>query len=102
LLLLGVVAKAGQVVTEQVIAANNDNVVVDLVLLQNEMHVADRAEPVLFVSALIVHDREAEVQVWTVITFGPLLEVGGKLCIRDDVRVIDGANGGDVVDDVLE
>lgn len=66
------------------------------------MRVADRAETIIFVGALIVDDGETEVQVWSLITLGPLFEVTGELCVRDDVRVIDRADGRDIVDDVLE
>ena len=51
---------------------------------------------------MIVDDGEAEVKVVRAIARGPLLEVIDKLLIRDDVSVIDIANGGDVVEHVLE
>jgi len=89
-------------VTEKVIAANDDDVVVDFVFLQDEMRVADCAEPVRFVSALVVDGGKAEVQIGPVIAVGPLLEMARELCVGNDVRVIYSANGRDVVDDVLE
>jgi len=51
---------------------------------------------------LIVDDSETEVQLRVLVFPGPVFKMADELRVRDDVCVIDGADGGDVVDDVFE
>ena len=84
--------KPSQVLTEQIVAADDDDVVVDLVLCDHEVDIADSAELVRVVSAAIVNNGEAEVEIWMLVNFGPSLEMACELCVRHDVPMIDSAN----------
>ncbi len=100
-LLPAILAKLAQIVAEKVVAADYHDVVVEIVRTQHEMKVTDGAEFVAVVGAVIVDDREREVQMWTV-AVGPLLKMTGELFVRYHIRMIDGVNRREVVEHVLK
>src|SRR5262249_2734185 len=53
-------AKIRKLFVEQVIAADDDEVVIDVLGFQNEMDITDRAELVTIIGRAIVHDREIQ------------------------------------------
>ncbi len=80
--LLPVRGEAGHVLAEQVVARDDDEVVVEPGLVEHVADVADRAEPVVVRRRAVVHDPDS------VTPGGPLLEVRGELRVRDDDRLV--------------
>lgn len=87
---------------EQIVATDDDDIFVNLVFSHYEMQVADCAELVGIVSALIINDRKTEFEFGIVVSLGPVLEMFGELFVRDDVRVIDVTNATDLIEHMLE
>ena len=76
------VAELREIRREQVVARNDDEIVVDFLLLEHERDVADRPELVVVARRPVVNDGH-------VIPAGrPRTEVGRELRIGDDVRSI--------------
>ncbi len=73
---------------EEVVARDDDDVVVNLLLLQDEVQVADGSELVGVVGGLVVDDGELDAGAARAVILCPTLEVPGELSVGDDVDVV--------------
>ena len=73
------VAEVREIRPRKVVARDDDEVVVDLLLLDHEADVADRAEPVFVARRAVVDHRHVAP------AFGPLAELRREPRVRDDV-----------------
>lgn len=97
--LAGEFAEIFDALAEEVVASDDDEVVVHVFFFEDEIDVADGAEFVGVVSGAVVDDFE--VKFGFRVAVGPFLEVVGELGVGDDVNHVH-ADGGDVVDDVFD
>ena len=95
-------AEVRQLLAEQVVARDDDDVVVHVLGLQDEMDVADGAELVGVVGRAVVDDGEVELGLVGAVIRGPLLEVAGELGVGDDVNAVNAADGREVVEHVVD
>src|SRR5712672_2640894 len=87
---------------EEIVSANNHDVVVDLEFAQDEIQIADSAKLACIVGAAIINHSNAEFEVGRIICVGPRLEMAGKLLVGNHVSVVDLRNSSKIVEHVLD
>ena len=97
LLLAGIAHETLQAEVQQVVAGNDEHVVVEMEQVDGKLYVAHGSEACLVGGGAVVHDSHL-----LSLRCSPLLEVTGELMVRDDDVFIDQSCTVDVVDEPVE
>ena len=103
MLFRSVVAEAAEALVEEVVAGHHDEIVIDALLFQHQVQIADRTELVGIVGRSVIDHREAERRLGGLtIGFGPLGEMAGELGVAHHEHLVDAPDRRQVVHDVVD
>ena len=98
-----VIAEAPETLVEEVVTGHHNQVVIESLLLEHQVEIANGPELVGLVRRSIVDHREAERVVGGLpVRLGPLRKMPGELRVAHNEHLVDAPDGSQVVHDVID